>query len=157
MKINPKKTKTMTVSKVQTTGLSNNIELGIETLEEVEKYAYLGADITNGARCLSEVKKRIAIAKTAFWKQKEILRRNINVKTKLRILNNYIYSILTYASESWTNEKSLSNRIKASENWCYRRILRVSWIEKVTNKEILRRIGKRDFDLKAWKNVIKNI
>ncbi|KAL1448646.1 hypothetical protein WDU94_000548, partial [Cyamophila willieti] len=68
-------------------------------------------------------------------------------RTKLRILNTYVNSILTYACESWTIDNILRNKITAFENWCYRRILRVSWTEKVTNKEILRRVGKNSFDL----------
>lgn len=124
-----------------------NIILNENTLEQVHKYKYLGVDITNDGRCVSEVKKRIGIAKSNFWKHKEILRRNINIKTKLRILNTYIFSTLTYACESWTIDNYISKRIAAFENWCYRRILRISWREKVRNTEVLRRIGKRSFEL----------
>uniref|UniRef100_A0A8D8LWF0 Endonuclease-reverse transcriptase n=1 Tax=Cacopsylla melanoneura TaxID=428564 RepID=A0A8D8LWF0_9HEMI len=41
----------------------------------------------------------------------------------------------------------IAKRITGFENWCYRRILRIKWIDKVRNVEVLRRIGKRSFDL----------
>uniref|UniRef100_A0A8D8YDR6 Craniofacial development protein 2 n=1 Tax=Cacopsylla melanoneura TaxID=428564 RepID=A0A8D8YDR6_9HEMI len=61
MKINLKKTKIMTVSKAENPQLNTSITLGTETLEDVQKYPYLGAEITNDARCLTEIKKRIGI------------------------------------------------------------------------------------------------
>ncbi|KAL1446569.1 hypothetical protein WDU94_003622 [Cyamophila willieti] len=147
MRINMKKTKTMTVRKIEKQEEEPNITLGAETLEEVKKYPYLGADITHDARCVQEVKKRIGIAKNSFWKHKEILRRNVNLPTKLRILNTYIFSTFTYACESWTIDEYIAKRITGFENWCYRRILRVKWTDKIRNVEILRRIGKSSFDL----------
>uniref|UniRef100_A0A8D8WJF1 Craniofacial development protein 2 n=1 Tax=Cacopsylla melanoneura TaxID=428564 RepID=A0A8D8WJF1_9HEMI len=147
MRINMKKTKTMTVRKIEKQEEEPNIILGSETLEEVKKYPYLGAEITHDARCVQEVRKRIGIAKNSFWKHEEILRRNVNLPTKLRILNTYIFSTFTYACESWTIDKYIAKRITGFENWCYRRILRIKWIDKVRNVEVLRRIGKRSFDL----------
>ena len=35
-------------------------------------------------------------------------------------------------------------RINSFELWCYRRVLRISWTEKKTNDEVLRRINCKD-------------
>ena len=35
----------------------------------------------------------------------------------------------------------IENRIGAAEMWFLRRILRISWVDKVTNEEVLRRAG----------------
>ncbi len=37
--------------------------------------------------------------------------------------------------------KSLLSRLDAFEMWVYRRVLKISWTEKITNEEVLRRMG----------------
>ena len=43
---------------------------------------------------------------------------------------------MLYGSETWTLGVSEKRRIEAFEMWCYRRILKTSWVDKVTNEEI---------------------
>uniref|UniRef100_A0A8D8PUG0 Endonuclease-reverse transcriptase n=1 Tax=Cacopsylla melanoneura TaxID=428564 RepID=A0A8D8PUG0_9HEMI len=92
------------------------------------------------------------MAKSAFWKHKEMMQRNISRKTKLRLMQTYIFSILTYGCESWTLNNDLDRRITSFENWCYRRMLRINWQDRITNNEVLRRIGKTHFE---WLNIIR--
>ena len=76
-------------------------------LEHVDHYIYLGSIISNDGHCLEEIKKRISQAKSAFWKNKEIIRRNININLTLRILSCYINSVSTYGSETWTYSREI--------------------------------------------------
>ena len=48
-----------------------------------------------------------------------------------------------YGVETWTVKKREMDRLEAFELWTYRRILRLSWKDKVTNDEVMRRMGKR--------------
>jgi hypothetical protein len=41
-------------------------------VENVEEFNYLGSMITNDARCIREIKARIAMAKAAFNKKKTL-------------------------------------------------------------------------------------
>ncbi|KAI5742924.1 hypothetical protein M8J77_012730 [Diaphorina citri] len=151
MKINIKKSKVMRISKNNKRKIPK-IQIEGQALEEVSQYKYLGALITNDAKCDADIKTRIAIARNAFWKHKEIFRRNVSKKTKLRILQTYVFSILSYGCESWTLKADISKRITSFENWCYRRMLKISWRDRVTNCEILRRMGKSHFE---WLNIIR--
>ena len=54
----------------------------------------------------------------------------------------YIFSTLLYGCESWTLDPTIESRIAAFEMYLYRRILRISWIKKVTNIEVLTRMNK---------------
>ena len=47
-----------------------------------------------------------------------------------------------YGSECWTISSEMEKKVEAMEMWCYRRTLRLSWTKKVTNEEVLKRIGK---------------
>src|SRR5437867_2922723 len=83
------------------------------------------------------------MAKAAFWQNKELVRRNIRFSTKMKILNCYVFSVLNYGCESWTWNKAMHKKVNAFEFWCYRRILKISWRDKVKNEEILKRLQKR--------------
>ena len=42
-------------------------------------------------------------------------------------------------TEQWTVNKNLMKRINAFEQWCYRRMLKISWKDKVPNLEVLKK------------------
>ena len=63
------------------------------------------------------------------------------MKTRLRAIQCYIWPTLFYEAETWTITKSLLSRLDAFEMWIYRRVLKISWTEKITNEEVLRRVG----------------
>ena len=46
-----------------------------------------------------------------------------------------------YGCESWTVKKAESRRIDAFELWCSRRLLRVPWTARRSNKSILKEIS----------------
>ena len=51
-----------------------------------------------------EIKTRIAMAKKAFWKMKEVIRGQVNLTTRKRILNCYVFQYLNMAAKAghWT-------------------------------------------------------
>ena len=49
--------------------------------------------------------------------------------------------IVMYGCESWTIKKAESRRIDAFELWCWRRLLRVPWTARRSNKSILKEIS----------------
>ena len=87
-----------------------------------------------------EIKARIGMAKAAFWQNKELMRRNIRFKTKKKMLDCYVFSVLNYGCESWTWNKATCKKVNAFEMWCYRRILKISYVDRITNKEVLNRV-----------------
>ena len=112
---------------------------------QVTSYRYLGSIVTEDGRSEVEIKTRIAMAKKAFWKMKEVTRGQVNLTARKRILNCYIFSVLKYGCESWTLDKSLQKKITAFEHWCYRRMLKkVSWKDKVKNTEVLARMAEKE-------------
>ena len=82
------------------------------------------------------------IARTPFINMRTLLsRRGINLKTRLRAIQCYIWPTLFYGAETWTITKSLLSKLDAFEMWVYRRVLQMPWTEKITNEEVLRRVG----------------
>lgn len=58
---------------------------------------------------------------------------------KIRLLRCYVFSVLFYGMEAGTQTENISERLEAFELQTYRRILRISWVYRVTNAEVLRR------------------
>ena len=141
MSLNAKKTKVMVIDKKE--NIECKIKVEGKDLEQVHEYKYLGSWITDDGRCEEEVRRRIGKAKSDFWKFKEFLRSNINLNLKKRLLKTYIFSVVGYASEAWTFSKKITDKLHAFEMWCYRRLLKISWTEKVTNIEVLKRMGNK--------------
>ena len=52
-----------------------------------------------------------------------------------------VWSVALYGAETWTLRKEDIKKIEAFEMWIWRKMERISWTEKITNEEILRRVG----------------
>ena len=64
--------------------------------------------------------------------------RDITLPTKVRLVKAMVFPIVMYRCESWTIKKAEHQRIDAFELWCWRRLLRVPWTAKRSNKSILK-------------------
>lgn len=94
---------------------------------------------------MKEIQMRIAKAKgvmagfNKIWNSKQI-----SCKTKLSILTTCVFSTALYACETWTLKKLDRQKILAFEMYCYRRMLHLSWTQKVTNVEVRKRLKIED-------------
>jgi hypothetical protein len=163
MKVNIKKTKTMIVSKqnwVEKNGekVKKEVNLWIEgqLIEQVSCFKYLGSTITEDGRSDKEIRIRIAMAKEAFSKRKELLTKKIKKSTKKKILKTLIWTVALYGSETWTLKTEEVRRLEALEMWLWRRMEKISWTDKITNEEVLRRVGEERQLLNLIRNRQKN-
>lgn len=130
LKINGPKTKVMRINTKNT----DPITIGDQTLEDVDKFTYLGSVIAVDGGTEDDVKTRIGKARTAFnilnkiWKSK-----NISLKTKLQIFNSNVKTVLLYGSETWRTTTNITNKLQTFINHCLRRILGVFWPNTISN------------------------
>ena len=142
MAMNAKKTKTMIVEKTPEKQCEVNVKG--QRLTQVKQYKYLGTTIEHTGQFKTEVAQRINQAKIAFWKKATILKSNISMKTRIRIIICYVFSVLSYGCETWTYSKAIDYKINAFEMWCYRRMLRISWTSHTTNIDVQQKIGVKE-------------
>ena len=71
-----------------------------------------------------------------IWKS-----RGMSLGLNLRFLRVTAFPVAIYGCESWTMISGDKKRVDALELWCYRRLIRVSWKERKTNKWVLEKIG----------------
>uniref|UniRef100_A0A8D8SN59 Craniofacial development protein 2 n=1 Tax=Cacopsylla melanoneura TaxID=428564 RepID=A0A8D8SN59_9HEMI len=141
LKLNAKKTKIMIVNKkpIRTPAIrAYNTEL-----ERTKSVTYLGTYIHEDWDPGREIKIRIEKARSTFFKMRKVFCcRSLKLDLRMRLVRCYIFSILLYGVESWTVTATLLKKIEAFEMWVYRRLLKVSWVDRVTNVEILQRLNK---------------
>ena len=115
------------------------IAIGGEEIESVSNFEYLGARIEANGKNTPEIRRRLAMATPLLTKMISIWKGQCK-KKKLRVLETVVFPNALYGCESFTINNTDAKRITSFEMICYRKILRISWMEKVTNKEVLSRL-----------------
>ena len=67
--------------------------------------------------------------------------RDITLSTKVHIVQDIIFPVVTYDCENWTIKKEEHQRIDAFKLWCWRRLLRDPWTTRRSDQSILREIN----------------
>ena len=91
---------------------------------------------------LKKKKKILLLERKSLTNLNSILkRRDIASPTKVHIVKAMVFPLIMYRSESWTIKKAESQRIDAFELWCWRRLLRVPWMARISNQSIPKEIS----------------
>ena len=69
--------------------------------------------------------------------------RDITLLTKVHLVRAMVFPVVIYGCESWTIKKAelKCQSIDAFELWCWKRLLRVPWTARRSNKSILKEIS----------------
>ena len=67
--------------------------------------------------------------------------RDIVLLTEVHVVKAMTFPVVTCGYESWTVKKAESQRIDAFEQWCWKRLLRVTWTARRSNHSLLRKIN----------------
>ena len=123
--------------------LNNNsiqrIRVNGEELEEVDSFTYLGSVVDKSGGTEADITARIGKARVAFIMMKKVWSSGtIQRRTKLRLFESCVKSVLLYGAETWRHTKGAVQRIQMFINGCLRRILKIWWPRKITNQELWR-------------------
>ena len=136
LKINDRKSKIMRINSKST----DAVEVRGKVLEEVDNFTYLGSIVDKEGGSGTDIKVKIQKARGAFAMLKNIWKtKQIRTKTKLRIFNSNVKSVLLYGSESWRLTKGDLNKLQTFVNGCLRRIMDIKWYDKITNATVWER------------------
>jgi len=110
-------------------------------MEQIDHFKYLGSWITLDGRSDMDIRCRTGQAKQVFMDMRNVLyTRSLGLGVRKRLLKCYIWSVLLYGCESWTINKNMEQKLKATEMWFWRKMMRISWTEKLTNEEVLEKV-----------------
>ncbi|KAI8510155.1 hypothetical protein Bbelb_125830 [Branchiostoma belcheri] len=119
------------------------ISIDDHILEVVGTFTYLGSTISNNLSLEAELNKRIGKAATVMARLGKRVWDNamLTTNTKLVVYKACILSTLLYGSEAWTLYSHQERRLNAFHMRCLRRILGISWKDRVPNKDVLAQAG----------------
>ena len=122
-------------SKIMASGHITSWQIDGETMETVTDFIFLGSKITADGDCSHEIKRHLLLGRKAMTNLDSILKsRGITFPTKVRLVKTMAFSVVMYGCESWTIKKAEHQRIDAFELWCWRRLLRVPWTARRSNR-----------------------
>ena len=67
--------------------------------------------------------------------------RDITLPTKVHLVKAMVFPVVIYGCESWTIKKAEHQRTDAFALWCWRRLFRVPWTARRSNRSILKEIS----------------
>jgi hypothetical protein len=137
LRINTTKTKIMKVGKWTVT---ENIKVGEDVLEEVEHFCYLGSMISSNGSCDKEIGSRLGKANATFGRLNNIWKnKGLSLTTKTRLYRALVLTALLYGAETWSMTKVNMKKLEAAHHRWLRRLLKITWRDKVRNEEVRRR------------------
>jgi hypothetical protein len=64
----------------------------------------------------------------------------LNLSLRKKLVKCYIWSIALCGAETWTLGKIGQTYLESFEMWCWRRMEKISWTDRVRNEEVLHRV-----------------
>ncbi|XP_073231851.1 uncharacterized protein [Porites lutea] len=123
------------------------LEVYGSTINHVQDFKYLGSMMASSS---GDLKRRKGLAWTAFWKLERLWRcPNISISTKIKLFNTTCVTVLLYSCESWVLSKAMESEINAFGTSCYRIMLNIKRIDRVSNAKI--------YDLTQTAPLVENV
>ena len=136
LKLNIQKTK------ITASGPITSWQIDGEIMETVRDFILGGSKITADGECSHEIKRCFLFGRKAMTNLDCILKsRDMTLPTKVHLVKAMVFPVVMYGYESWTIKKAECRRIDAFELWHWRRLLRVPWTRRRSNRSILKEIS----------------
>ena len=105
-------------------------------------FIFLSSKVTADGDCSHEIKRRLLLGRKVMTNLDSIFKsRDITLPTQVHLVKAMVFPVVMYGCESWTVKKAERQKIDAFELWCWRRLLRVPWTERISNQSILQEIS----------------
>ena len=98
-------------------------------METVTDFIFLGSKVTADGNCSHEIKRHLFLGRKALTNLGSIYKKKANKGP-----------VVMSRCGSWTIKKADHQIIDAFEIWCWRRLLRLSWTARGSNRSILKEI-----------------
>ena len=128
-------------TKILASGPITSWQIEGENVEVMTDFVFLGSKITADGDCSHEIKRHLLLGRKAMTNLDSILKsKDITLPTKVPIVKAMVFSVVM----SWSIRKAKHWRIDAFKLWCWRRLLRVPWTARISNRSILQEISPED-------------
>ena len=149
LQINQKKTKVMCINLKE----RPQIKIDEEELEVVTDFTYLGSNISVENTGQKDISARINKARNSYYSLRNIWKSNVySLKTKVRLYNSNVISVLLYGCQSWRDNKNDMHRLDVFQTECLRRICNIFWPNKISNEDLYRKTNSLPISCKIQKH-----
>ena len=136
LKLNIQKTKIMA------SGPIISWQIDEKAMVTVTDIIFLVSKITGDGNCRHEIKRYLLLGRKVMNNLDNILKsRHTTLPTKVHLVKAMVLPVVMYGCESCSIKKAEHQKIEAFELWCWRRLLRVPWTARTSNKSILKEIS----------------
>ena len=127
-------------------------------METLRNFIFLGSKITVDGDCNPEIKRCLFHGIKAITKLDSILKSSDvaltmlwQMLTKVCLVKAIVFPVVTHGCECWIIKKKKAEhwKINAFDLWCWRRLLKVPWTARISNKSILKEIDP-EYSWKDW-------
>ena len=123
--------------KIMASGPITSWQIDGETMETETDFIFWGSKITAAGDCSHEIKRRLLLGRKVRTNLDSILKsRDMTLPAKVHLVKAMVFPVVKYGCESWTVKKAECWRIDAFELCCWRGLLRVPWIARISNQSI---------------------
>ena len=127
---------------IMASGAITSWQIDGKTVETMADFIFWGSKISADGDCNHEIKRGLVLGRKFMINLDSILKsRDITLSTKFHLVKAMVFSVVMYEYESWTIKKAECRQIDPFEMWCWRRLLRVPWTARRSNKSILKEIN----------------
>ena len=118
------------ITKIMASSPITSWQIDGETVETVTDYFWGASKSLQIVTAAMKLKDICSLGKKAMTNLDSVLKsRDISLPTKVHLVKTMVFPVVTYGCESWTIKKAEHRRIDAFELWCWRRLLRVPWLQ----------------------------
>lgn len=104
--------------------IEKQMHIAGDVIENVEQFEYLGSLLTWDNNCTEEIKRRIGKSIGAMSALKHIWKsKKIKIRSKIKILTTCVFSVLLYASETWTLKEADKKKLPRSSKQIVRPVM----------------------------------
>ncbi|VDP33082.1 unnamed protein product [Schistosoma margrebowiei] len=138
------------------TACTNPITIDREAKEVVKTFTYLYSITDDHGGSDADVKARIGKARAVYLLMRNIWNsKQLSTNTKVRICNTNVKTDLLYGAETWRITKAFIQKILVFINSCLRKILRIRWLDTISNNVLWKRTNQIPVEekirMKGWK------
>ena len=80
------------------------------------------------------------MAKAAFNKNRRLFTSTLDLELRKKLVKCYLWSIALYGAETWTLRAMDQKHLESFEMWCWRRMEKISWTDRVRNEDVSLRV-----------------
>ena len=80
------------------------------------------------------------MAKATFNEKRTLFTSTLDLELRKKLVKYYVWSMALYGAETWTLRAVDQKHLESFEMWCWRRMEKISWTDRVRNEDVLLRV-----------------